>query len=122
MQEAGGWDAIKKDCAGIVLTNAATGFEWFDGSKDNPPFPKSLAALKPRYVDLWAEADGMQSIRIQIFGAHATGGRGQDFYILKIVCRLPPNVQSPFKADPNAKVQYGTRKIVDGVYEVTHKG
>jgi hypothetical protein len=119
VQEAGGWQAIKTDCESIVVTSATNGFQWFRGLKDEPPLPKSLAALKPRMVDLWPEKDGMQSIRIQIFGGHATGGRGQDFYILKVVCPLPPNVKSPFKSDPDAKVQYGDRKIVDGVYEVT---
>ena len=119
VQEAGGWQEIRKDCESIVASNATNGFQWFRGLKDEPPLPKSLAALNPRRVDLWPEADGMQSIRIQIFGGHATGGRGQDFYFLKIVCPLPPNVQSPFKSNPEAKVRYGDRKIVDGVYEVT---
>lgn len=124
IQQAGGWDAIKKDCNDLVLSNVATGCEWFSrwNNTNNLDLPKSLAILKPRMVDLWREKDGMQSIRIQIFGMHSTGGRGQDFYILKVVCPPPPNVKSPFSIDPNAKVQYGDRKIVDGVYEVTHNG
>ena len=124
VQQAGGWEVIKKDCNDLVISNTATGFQWFSHWNDtnNPSLPKSLATLKPREVDLWPEKDGMQSIRIQIFGAHSTGGRGQDFYILKIVCPLPPSIKSPFSIDPNAKVQYGDRKIVDGVYEVTHNG
>jgi hypothetical protein len=124
VQQAGGWDAIKKDCNDLVLSNSATGYEWFSRGNDtnNPALPKSLAILKPRMVDLWPEKDGMQSIRIQIFGMHSTGGRGQDFYILKVVCPLPPNIKPPFSVDPNAKVQYGDTKIVDGVYVVTHNG
>lgn len=122
VQAAGGWPAIKSDCAGIVATGTTNGFHWFHRDTNASPLPKSLTALKPHMVDLWPEKDGMQSVRIQIFGMHSTGGRGQDFYILKVVCPLPPNVHSPFKSDPDAKVKYGDRIIVDSVYEVTRKG
>jgi hypothetical protein len=119
VQDAGGWRAIKSDCEQIVTTGVTNGFHWFHRSPDAPTLPKSLAMLKPRMVDIWPEKDGMQSVRIHIFGMHSTGGRGQDFYILKVVCPSPPNVRSPFKSDPEAKVKYGDRKIADGSYEVT---
>ena len=61
----------------------------------------------------------MQTIIIQIFGAHATGGRGEDFYGFKVVCPPPANVKLPFPSDPKAKVKFGGREIIDGVYEVT---
>ncbi len=119
VQAAGGWETIRKDCESIVAANATNGFGWFRDLKDEPPLPKFLAILNPQQVVLWPEANGMQSIRVQIFGGHSTSGRGQDFYILKFVCPFPPNVRSSFKFDPEAKVQYGDRKIVDNVYEVT---
>jgi hypothetical protein len=119
VQAAGGWETIRKDCKKIVVANATNGFEWYKGLKDEPPLPKSLAALNPRQVNLWPEANGMQSIRIQIFGGHATGGRGQDFFILKVLCPLPPNVRSSFKSGSESKAESGDRKIVDNIFEIT---
>ena len=123
VQEAGGLDAIRKDCEAIVQTHAATGFQWFYSfnTNDLSALPKSLAALQPRMVQLWPEQNGMQTIQIKIFGGHATGGRGQDFYILKVVCPPPPNFRSPFEVNPNAKVNYGNREVADGIYEATGK-
>lgn len=118
--DAGGWTAIRKDCEAIVQTNAATGFEWFrQPNGQEPALPKSLSALQPRMVQLWPEQNGMQSIQIQIFGAHATGGRGEDSYYLKVVCLPTPNFRSPFEVSPNAKVQHGNRELADGIYEET---
>lgn len=120
VQKAGGLEAIRKDCEAIVQTNAATGFQWFGHyNGTEPALPESLSALQPRMVRLWPEDNGMQSIEIQIFGGHATGGRGEDFYYLKFVCSPPPNFKSPFAVSPKAKVQYGNRKLADGIYEST---
>jgi hypothetical protein len=119
VQIAGGWEAIKKDCKGIVQTNCTTGYGWFRGEMDDSTLPKSLAALQPRQIQLWPEKNGMQSIIIQIFGAHATGGRGEDSYIVHVVCSPPANVKLPFPFDPKAKVQFVGREVIDGVYEVT---
>ncbi len=124
VEQAGGWDHIKEDCNQLVQFNRTTGYQWFNHWYDTnyplPKLPDSLAKLKPERVDLFSEADGMQSIRIQIFGMHSTGGRGIDFYTIKVVCPPPLDVKPPAKVDPNSEIRCGDRKIVDGVYEVTH--
>lgn len=95
------------------------GFQWFDSYKDEMPLPKSLSELQPRMIQLWPEPNGTESLRVRIFGAHATGGRGEDLYMLEFIYPMPTNVPSPFATDPNAKRYYPGRKIIDGVYEVT---
>jgi hypothetical protein len=124
VQEAGGWEIIKRDCNDLVQSNAETGYQWYSRWNDtnSAALPKSLAALKPRMVDLWLEKDGVVAIRIVIFGAHATGGRGQDFYSLKVICPWPQSAKFPFTVDPSIKVRYGDRKMAEGVYEVTEHG
>lgn len=120
VRNAGGWEAIRKDCQDIVLTNSATGFQWFGHfNGQESTLPKSLSALQPRVVQLWPEQNGMQSIKIQIFGGHATGGRGQDFYIITVVCSPPQNFRSPFEISPKTKVSYGNRELANGIYEAT---
>jgi hypothetical protein len=119
VQIAGGWESIKNDCEGIIQTNCTTGYGWFRGITNNPTLPKSIALLQPRQIQLWPEANGMQSLEIKIFGGHATGGRGEDYYGFKVVCPPPANVQLPFPFDPKAKVEFKGREVTNGVYEVT---
>ena len=80
-----------------------------------------LIALKPKIRLIFEhEEDGMCSVRIGIFGGHSTGGRGQDFYIIKVVCPYPTNTPRQFRVNEDAKVRYGNRKIADGIFEITH--
>ncbi len=110
VQNTGGWDALKKDCNELVQANFTNRFWWFRNNT-NVFLPKTLAALKPRLVEILPENGGMYSVKIQIFGGHATGLRGQDFYTLKVIC------PSPSQTAPDPKVQHSGHRIVDGVYE-----
>ena len=122
VQDAGGWEAIRRDANELVQKYASTGYTWFAllKLKDEPAPPASFASLKPKQVDLYDEADGMCSVRINIFGYHSTGGRGQDSYTVKIVCPYPTNMPRHFHVNEDAKVRYGNRKIAEGIFEVTH--
>jgi hypothetical protein len=118
--EAGGWDVIKRDSLELVQKYTAAGYVWLVYAKpdENPPLPSSIAALKPKRVDFLFEGDGMCSVRINIFGGHATGVRGIDFYTLKVIC--PVTNVGAFKASSDPKRSQEGRKIADGIFEITH--
>jgi hypothetical protein len=118
-QNAGGWDLLKTEANALAESNAATGFMWIKGHlpDENPELPKSFKALNPKRVDLWRERNGICAVRVSIFGANSTGGRGQDFYSIKIIC---PNAPHWPNAHSDAPIQYD-RKIADDIYEVTSR-
>ena len=122
VEAAGGWAAIKADCESMVREHGTNlSYHWIRGDKGAPPLPKSLAAIEPRFIEFSPEVNGKLSVSIRIFGMHSTGGRGQGFYALKVVCARPPNAPFVGLTNPGAKVNYGGRKIVDEVYEVSSK-
>ena len=117
-QSAGGWEVIKKDCAKLVQSNGTNIFWWTRYDTNAMTLPSSLKLLKPRRIEIFPEPDGMFAVCIQIFGMHATGMRGQDYYSIKVICPRPASIPSPRMSATEGTVRYGDKCIADSIYEV----
>lgn len=117
-QSAGGWKAIKKDCAELIQSNGTNIFWWTRYDTNAMALPSSLMILRPRRIEISPEPDGMFAVRIQIFGMHATGMRGQDYYSIKVICPRPASIPPPRTPPTEVKVRNGDKCIADSIYEI----
>jgi len=131
VQSAGGWGALKRDCDALAdkFKDSETDYHWM--RPDTNALPPAIAALNPRSVDFFSRkrlpqfgVQGMSFfgsntvVRIEIFGGHATGGRGQSWLGLDVVCEPGLLNYTPHRLRSNNPLIYWTyRKITDGIYE-----
>jgi hypothetical protein len=130
VQAAGGWEALKRDCRALAdaRRNEPDGLRWFD--HDTNGLPATITALKPRGVELYPRQEVQQFgpeaskwfgsnvvVRITIFGAHATGGRGQPWLGLDVLCETG-TAYPPQRLRSNIPLRYWNyRKVAEDVYE-----
>jgi hypothetical protein len=117
VQSAGGWGEVLRQSSLFVSTNADPRLDlvvpW---AQTNIVFPPAIKALKPRNIarDSW---DGVNILKLHIFGIHSTGRRGPAFYSLVVMPDAPQtNVVDLLRQ------HYGDRQtirqITNGVFEV----
>jgi hypothetical protein len=117
VQAAGGWDALRRDCALLASTNAG-GFSWSWLRRDTNSLPPAIGAMHPRRVEFYPNQINPH-VRIFIFGTHNTDGHDQPSLGLDVLCES--GVTNYTSADnlrsdiPRRYWEY--RKIADGIYE-----
>lgn len=124
VQSVGGWDALRKDC--VLLAKQCQGevSQWDDRHTNG--LPAAIIALKPRRVEFYPPKQrphfnnsDFPIVRITIFGAHSTGGRGIPWLGLDVVCaaRSGTNYQTHRQRSETPLRYWRYRKVVDDVYE-----
>ncbi len=128
VQAAGGWDAVKRDCASLVENHSTEPFSWFRGGSTNP-LPQALAALKPIEIRYYPpemlrntqHETTAEVIRIRLFGLPSTGGNAIPYFGLEVVCGTNASAYEPQRGSRGGVPgnRHSTfRKITDNVFEI----
>ena len=131
VQAAGGWGALRRDCAALASTNTG-GFSWSRLGHDTNSLPPAIAALRPRRVDFyphqvyphgtwWSSATHSDAaVRIFVFGTHNTDGHDQPSLGLDVLCESGvTSYTPPYNWRSDIPLRYWKyRKIADDIYEV----
>ena len=127
VQSAGGWDALKRDCAKLVDENR-DGLRWSRGSRDYKP-PAAIAALKPKEIVYYPPGSvkgtafdtAVPVVRIRIFGLPSTGGHAAPYLGLHVVCSTNAAAYEPPRGSGEGAPgnRYTTfRKVAENVFEI----
>lgn len=131
--DAGGWDALHRDCELLVINSHADNFVWsshgwshveqysngassriYIGKFDNGLLPPAISNLQPRQVEF--DYDGKSSIvQIELFGMHRTGGWDTPYYGLYVAYGFTNDDYVPSITDGPWK---HINKIANSVFEV----
>jgi hypothetical protein len=122
VQSAGGWEALKKDCLAFSEQHKdESGSSWH--RNDTNGLPASIVALQPQRVEFYLpdvgknfNDSGMPIVRITVFGANATGGRGTPWIGMDVLCGNPTKDYLP-KRNRSSDRDWRYRKVTEGVYE-----
>ena len=119
--DAGGWDALHRDCELLVTNSHTDYFFWhppwpnahvttysnnvptasYVTNLDLGPLPPAISNLQPHEVQFDFDTN-FPVVRIQLFGMHRTGMWDFPYYGLWVVCSSTNKEYIP-KSSPNAK-------------------
>jgi hypothetical protein len=121
VKSAGGWETLRKECIQFAEQHKDEPIYYWN--RETNRIPASIAALRPRRMEFYSAEmskslndSGLPLIRIQVFGAHSTGGHDEPWMSLDVICGNPAKDYPPRQtAKMNGFWRY--RKLADGVYE-----
>jgi hypothetical protein len=123
VMQAGGWDALQKDCDEIVEHYRDSAFLWH--RFETNALPPTLAALNPWEVSFYSPAllqdePKVAVVRIKVFGIHSTGGHSIPYYGLEVICG--PSAESyapkPGRGGVPGNHYDSYRRVTDRIYEI----
>jgi hypothetical protein len=70
--DAGGWDALHRDCE-LLVTNSHTDYFYWHQPFDNTPLPSAISNLQPHGVEFDLDTN-FPVVQIELFGLHRECG------------------------------------------------
>lgn len=121
VEQAGGWDALRKDCS--VIASRATNYEygdlvWQKYMTNFPPLPPSVAVLDPYQIRCTHEGSA-SIVRIHVLGHHSTDFAWPEYW-LWFYCGDKPENYAPTVNPLSAWFSVTKRSMANGVFEVTY--
>jgi hypothetical protein len=111
--DAGGWDALHRDCE-LLVTNSHTDYFYWHQPFDNTPLPSAISNLQPHGVEFDLDTN-FPVVQIELFGLHRTGMWDFPYYGLWVVCNSTNKEFIPsITSGPGRHID----KVADFVFEV----